>query len=127
MTVLLDSDVVIEILRQRNPSILSQWSELAGSDAAILISPVTVAEIEAGARPPELKEINLFFSQLECASIDEQIGKLAGELMRRYSRSHNLELADALIAATSIRRHAALWTRNRKHYPMPELKHFDAN
>jgi hypothetical protein len=127
MTVLLDSGVVIEILRQRNPSILSQWSELACSNAAILISPVTVAEIEAGARPPELKEINLFFSLVECASIDEQIGRLAGELMRRHSRSHNLELADALIAATSIRRQAALWTRNRKHYPMPELVHFGTN
>jgi predicted nucleic acid-binding protein len=127
MTVLLDSDVVIEVLRQRNPSILSQWAELAGSNAVILTSPITVAEIEAGARPAELKEIHQFFSLLECASIDEPIGRLAGELMRRYSRSTNLELADALIAATSIRRPAALWTRNRKHYPMPELKHFDAN
>lgn len=121
MTVLLDSDIVIEILRQRNSAILSQWSELAGSDAEILTSPVTVAEIEAGARPAELKQISLFFSLLECASIDEQIGRLAGQLMCRYSRSHKLELADALIAATSIRRQASLWTRNRKHYPMIDL------
>ena len=121
MTVLLDSDIVIEILRQRNSAILSQWSELAGSNAEILTSPVTVAEIEAGARPTELKQISLFFSFLDCTPIDEQIGRLAGGLMRRYSRSHKLELADALIAATSIRRQASLWTRNRKHYPMIDL------
>ena len=124
MTVLLDSDVVIEILRQRDASILSQWSELAGSEALVLTTPVTVAEIEAGARPSEVKKIDQFFSLLECASIDEHVGKLAGELMRRYSRSHNLEIADALIAATAIRRKAALWTRNLKHYPMPELSFY---
>ena len=123
MTVLLDSDVVIEILRQRDASILSQWSQLAGSESPILITPVTVAEIEAGARPAEVKMIDRLFSLFECASIDGHAGKLAGELMRRYARSHNLEIADALIAATAIRRQAALWTRNRKHYPMPEL-HF---
>jgi predicted nucleic acid-binding protein len=121
MTALLDSDIVIEILRQRDASILSQWSQLADSETLILTTPVTVAEIEAGARPSETRKIEHFFSLLECAPIDEHIGKLAGELMRRYSRSHNLEIADALIAATAIRRQAALWTRNRKHYPMPEL------
>lgn len=124
MTVLLDSDVVIEILRQRDASILSQWSELAGSEALVLTTPVTVAEIEAGARPSEARKIDHFFSLIECASIDEHVGKLAGELMRLYSRSHNLEIADALIAATAIRRQAALWTRNRKHYPMPELNFY---
>ena len=124
MTVLLDSDVVIEIFRQRDASILSQWSELAGSEALVLTTPVTVAEIEAGARQSEVKKIDHFFSLIECASIDEHVGKLAGELMRRYSRSHNLEIADALIAATAIRRQAALWTRNRKHYPMPELNFY---
>ena len=121
MKVLLDSDVVIEILRQHDASILSQWSELAGSEAQILTTPVTVAEIEAGARPSEAKIIDRLFSLLECVPIDEPAGKLAGELMRRYSRSHSLEIADALIAASALRRQAALWTRNRKHYPMPEL------
>lgn len=30
-----------------------------------------------------------------------------------------------LIAATAAANDAALWTRNRKHYPMPEVRHFE--
>ncbi|HKF49194.1 MAG TPA: type II toxin-antitoxin system VapC family toxin [Terracidiphilus sp.] len=121
MTVLLDSDIIIEILRRRDDLVLAQWSELAASDVQVLTSPVSVAEIEAGARPSEMGAIQQFFSLIECSPIDESVGRRAGELMRRYSRSHGVEIADALIAATAIHRQAALWTRNRKHYPMPEL------
>ena len=39
----------------------------------------------------------------------------------RYAKSHNVEIGDALIAASAAQSNAALWTRNRKHYPMPEL------
>ena len=124
MTVLLDSDIVIEILRRRDDLVFAQWSELAASDALVLTSPVNVAEIEAGARPSEMGAIQQFFALVECSPIDEPIGTRAGQLMRRYSRSHGLEIADALIAATSIHRHAVLWTCNRKHYPMPELSFY---
>jgi len=44
---------------------------------------------------------------------------LAGEYLRRYNKSHNLKIADALIAASAVQNQADLWTRNRKHYPMP--------
>jgi predicted nucleic acid-binding protein len=121
MTVLLDSDVIIEILRRRNDLVFVQWSELAASNALVLTSPINVAEIEAGARPSEMGAIQQFFALVECSAIDEPVGKRAGELMRRYSRSHGVQIADALIAATALHRQAALWTRNRKHYPMPEL------
>jgi predicted nucleic acid-binding protein len=32
-----------------------------------------------------------------------------------------LKIADTLIAATAILHKATLWTRNKKHYPMPQL------
>src|SRR3954464_3855925 len=41
--------------------------------------------------------------------------------LKRYRKSHAVELGDALIAASAVERGARLWTRNRKHYPMPEL------
>lgn len=50
---------------------------------------------------------------------------MAGEYIRRYRKSHSVELGDALIAASAVVSGAALWTRNRKHYPMPELKFLD--
>jgi predicted nucleic acid-binding protein len=33
----------------------------------------------------------------------------------------NLKIADALIAASAVQNQAVLWTRNRKHYPVPDL------
>jgi predicted nucleic acid-binding protein len=42
-----------------------------------------------------------------------------GGLYRRdYGKSHNVGLADALIAATATQRRVPLVTLNRKHFPM---------
>jgi len=121
MSILIDSDIVIEVLRGRDQAILAQWSVLAASPSPILISPITVAEIGAGALAGELPAIARFFAPLTCIDLDQKIGRLAGEYLRRYSKSHSLKIADALIAASAVQNQAALWTRNRKHYPMPDL------
>ncbi len=124
MSVLIDSDIVIEVLRARDQAILSQWSVLADSSSPILVSPITFAEVGAGAFVSEQTKISRFFALLTCVAIDQKIGQLAGEHLRQYSKSHNLKIADALIAASTMQYQAALWTRNRKHYPMKDLSFF---
>jgi predicted nucleic acid-binding protein len=124
VSVLIDSDIVIEVLRARDTAILTQWSELADSSLPILVSPITFAEVEAGARSREMQEIARFFAPLTCVAIDRKIGQLAGVYLRQFSKSHNLLIADALIAASAAQNQASLWTRNRKHYPMPELSFY---
>ena len=125
MSVLVDSDIVIEVLRARDLAILAQWSLLADSQSPILVSPITIAEVGAGALPNELQSISRLFAPLTCVLIDQKIGQLAGEYLRRYSKSHNVKIADALIAASAALNQAALWTRNRRHYPMPDLSFCD--
>lgn len=125
MTVLVDSDILIEVARGRNADILSRWIELSTADADILCSPVTVAELWAGARPNEFEALEKLFRALRCVQIDEQAGRQAGAFMRRYRRSHNVEIADALIAAVAVFHSADLWTRNCEHYPMKEVSFFD--
>lgn len=124
MSVLIDSDIVIEVLRGRDRAIVAEWSALADSRSPILVSPITFAEVWAGALASEVELISRFFAPLTCVAIDETIGQLAGEYLRKYSKSHNLKIADALIAASVTQNQAALWTRNRKHYPMPELSFY---
>ena len=121
MTVLVDSDILIEVSRGRDSGIVSQWTELSRSDAAILYSSVSVAELRAGARPSEHEALKNLFRALTCVDIDAEVGRQAGDYLRQYPKSHGVELGDALVAASAVSRSATLWTRNRKHYPMKEL------
>ncbi|MGB6689632.1 MAG: PIN domain-containing protein [Terracidiphilus sp.] len=121
MSVLLDTDIAIEILRSRDQTIFAKWSGLVASGAAVFYSPVVAAEVWAGARSHEHQLISRFFLPLVCLSANYETGQLAGEFLRQYARSHGLEVPDALIAAAAVQYKAALWTRNRKHYPMPQL------
>lgn len=122
--VLVDSDILIEVLRQREPAILSRWEDIGTSETVVVYSPVSLAEIWHGLRPPERPTVAALFSAMTCAPIDAEIGRKAGDYLRSFRRSHGLELADALIAATASIHQLELWTRNRKHYPMKELRFF---
>jgi predicted nucleic acid-binding protein len=123
--VLVDSDILIEVSRGRNADIVARWMELSDSDGAVLYSPVSVAELWAGARPKEYEALRKLFLALTCAPIDEAVGHQAGIYLRQYRRSHAVEVADALIAAGAMANGAELWTRNRKHYPMKEITFFE--
>lgn len=118
MTVLVDTDVLIEVSRGRDNAIVSKWVELSQSDELILYSPVTAAELWAGVRPPEYEALTRLLESMICVSIDAPTGHQAGDFIRQYRKSHSVELGDALIAAAAVLNRAALWTRNRKHYPM---------
>ena len=124
MTVLVDSDILIEVSRGINADIVSKWIGLSNSDAGVLYSPVSVAELWAGARPNEYDALNNLFRALTCTPINEEAGRQAGVYLRQYRRSHGVEVADALIAASAVANRAELWTRNRKHYPMKDVSFF---
>ena len=103
----------------------AKWIGLGKLDSVILYSPVTEAELWAGARPSEHQSLEDLFRTLNCVSIDRETGRLAASYIRQYGKSHSVELAGALIAAGAKLNHAKLWTRNRKHYPMKDLAFFD--
>jgi predicted nucleic acid-binding protein len=124
MAVLVDSDILIEVSRGTNAHIVAKWLELSNSGDAVLYSPVSVAELWAGARPKEFEPLRKLFLALNCVPIDEAVGYQAGLFLRQYHRSHSLEAADALVAAGAAASGAELWTRNRKHYPMKEITFF---
>ncbi len=121
---LVDSDILIEVSRARDQSLLARWDDLSRSEAAVLCSPVTVAELWHGARPSEHAALGTLFAAIPCVPIDSKIGVRAGEYLRQYAKSHHVELGDALIAATASIHNLQLWTRNRRHYPMDELVFF---
>lgn len=113
---ILDSDVLIEILRSNRRT--SAWVVAQGSMGEPLrFSPVSRAEVGAGTRPGERAEVAALFAGLESVPIDATTGELAGERLHRYRRSHGVELGDALIGAQAVQYGERLATFNRRHYP----------
>ena len=89
------------------------------------ISVVTYMEIIQGVR--NKGELNSFKKALgilnvKVIQIDESISTKAMFFVEQYSLSHSMELADALIGATSIIKNMQLITGNDKHYKyLPEI------
>ena len=122
--ILVDSDILIEVARGRDELIIARWQEMAASDAMLLCSPVTVAELWHGARPSEYKPLTALFAAIVCVPIDAETGRKAGDFLRQYAKSHSVELGDSLIAAAASIHKVPLWTRNRRHYPMHDVEFF---
>lgn len=113
---ILDSDVLIEILRGNLRT--SRWvAAQASTGETLRYSPVSRAEIGAGMRGGEEEGIAALFAGLDAVTIDSTTGDLAGERLRRHRRSHALELGDALIGASALQHGERLATFNRRHYP----------
>jgi predicted nucleic acid-binding protein len=121
--ILLDSDVIIAWLHG-SESVAGAVMNLLESGHNLLWTPVSVAEIFAGARKTENVLVETLFLILETLPISETIGKEAGRYLQKYSKSHSLEPGDALIGASASIAGLSLWTLNKKHYPMPEVRLF---
>ena len=122
--VLIDSDMLIEVLRGRNTDVADAWLHAVSSAEALFYSPVSLAEIRHGVRESERDTVERLFSGTTCVPINEEIGKRAGDYLRAFHASHGVELADALIAASASVHELYLWTRNRKHFPMKDVEFF---
>lgn len=123
--ILLDSGVIISWLRGYDP-----YAEIIPSLVAegevLAWTPVSVAEIYAGARRREEPQLENLFLVLEPLTLSAEIGQKAGHYLNAYSKSHGVELGDALVAATSYYFGIPLWTLNRKHYPMKDIQFFSS-
>jgi hypothetical protein len=120
--ILLDSDVLIELLRGRNAIVRSQFESLLNDSVPLFYSAVSAAEIAHGARESESAAIAALFAFLTCLPADCATAAEAGQALKRFRKSHLIGLGDALIAATALRCGLQFWTRNRKHYPEVRLQ-----
>ncbi len=90
------------------------------------ISSVTYMELIQGIRNrEELASLRKFLSKrnISIIHLNLEISQKATFYMEQYSLSHNLRLADALIAATIFTMGEILLTGNTKHYdPVKEIQ-----
>ena len=113
---IVDSDVLIEILRG-NARTTAWLRSQRSAGTALRYSPVSRAEIRAGARPRERPAISALFANLSAVPVEASTGDLAGDQLARFARSHNVQMGDALIAAAALEQADDLATFNAKHFP----------
>jgi predicted nucleic acid-binding protein len=115
MSAVLDTTVFIDALRadRRAVSFLEGLSEPAWA------SEVTRVEVMRGLRSTERSGAEHLFAVVRWRVVDELVARLAGDLGRRYRRSHaTIDANDLVVAATSQVLGLPLATSNVKHYPM---------
>ena len=87
---------------------------------------VSWAEIYSGVRRGEEPLTEAFFGARGEVVLDGRAGRQAGSYLARFRRSHGVEIADALIAAAAGTAGLHLWTLNRRHYPMKDLRFYES-
>jgi predicted nucleic acid-binding protein len=121
---LLDSSVLIDVLRHRHDR-RQLLAELVRAGHALGTSALNVAEVRAGMRPGEEAQTEAFLASLDCFPITGGTGRLAGNLKSEWARrGQTLTLADTIVAAAALENNCVLMTDNRRDFPMSELKHY---
>ena len=115
MTILLDTSILIDVLRETAHA--REWMDQLESIPSI--SVVTLTELTAGAKSQrEELLIQELARRLKLLPVGHDVATSAGGHMKHFGKSHSVELADALIAATAEHHGLKLATLNVKHFPM---------
>lgn len=115
---LIDTTVAVDHLRGV-PAAVDLLTALTDRGDDLVASELVRFELLAGIRTKELAAFEEFCSALRWAELTEDVSRVAGQLARRYRRSHSgIGAVDYLIAATSIVIDADLLTTNVRHFPM---------
>lgn len=115
MRVVLDTSVLVDHLRADARA----TDYLAGLEDRPVCSEISRIEVIQGLRSPERRAAERLFALIEWVPVSEVIARRAGELGRRWRRSHpGIGVADLAIAATAEQIEGAVATLNIKHFPM---------
>jgi predicted nucleic acid-binding protein len=113
--ILLDSDVLIDLLRKYPPA--TKWFDTLSEDEELAVSGYVVMELLQGCRNKEEQDKVqrglapygvVWLSQTDCDR--------ALVLFATYRLSHNAGLLDVLIGQTAVALDAPLHTFNQRHY-----------
>ncbi|MDO8446474.1 MAG: type II toxin-antitoxin system VapC family toxin [Deltaproteobacteria bacterium] len=119
-SLLIDSDILIDHLRKEKKALDFLDAEIE-KGSLLFLSIISRTEIYAGIRKGEEEIVSSLFEIITPLNIDTAIADTAGEYLRRFSKSHTLNIGDAVIAATASEMVLSLVTRNVKHYPMKDI------
>ena len=120
--ILIDSDVLIEVLRQS--AVATAELLRARTAAPLAVSVITRMEIVVGSNNREsLQRTEKLLRTVRVLPLNEEISAAADALVTQFHLSHGMRLADALIAATALVYDVPLLSRNQRDFRfIPGLK-----
>lgn len=118
---LIDTNILIDHLRGKDKATEFLFAVHTDNDIKIALSVITRAELIAGMRPSEQDAIVRLLDLFEEIDLTRDIAQIAGLYMNGYLKSHGLNMADAVIAASAKCIGASLYTLNKKHFPMRDI------
>ena len=112
--ILLDTNILIEVFKGNNVIISAV---LVAEPEELALSSVTAMELYYGAlNRLELQRIRKNIGAFHIIHISTAISETATHLIERYAKSHNLQIPDALIAATALETDSELMTLNIRDF-----------
>jgi len=111
--VIIDTDILIKIYRGNK----EHKRVLEAISPNLIISCITKMELLVGCINEKMQQdveenLNLY----NIIPINNQIISIANNIIKKYSFSHKMSVADTLIAATAFSYSLELFTDNKKHF-----------
>jgi tRNA(fMet)-specific endonuclease VapC len=114
LMILLDTNILIEVFKG-NTTVITAVQEANPENLAL--SSITAMELYYGAlNRLELQRIRKNLNAFQVIHITTTISETATRLIEHYAKSHNLQIPDALIAATALETHSELLTLNIRDF-----------
>ena len=119
--VLLDTDILLEIVKDKNREVAQRAESYLASHGAYTVSALTVVEVIRGlrhsGRDHEIPGMMSSFSKAEVLPLDLETAELAGRIHGDLDRAGlPIGRIDPLIAATALRHDLTLATGNVRHF-----------
>lgn len=119
--ILIDTDIMIDILRGYPPAV--QWLQSLGDEAIALPGFVVMELIQGCQTKIELTNIRKRLAPFQVHWPEADDCNQAVELFTQYHLSHQMGIIDVLIGQSAVSINGSLYTFNKKHYaPIPGLK-----